>query len=147
MTMAVYVYQLSCYTWFMTEFPNPSKTLWAHKSKKCGAWIWPQQSEIHDRYTHHDPVGIETFIDTVICSFSVLLFLGNMTSTHLLLLYHFRASSAFHRCFFPSGCWSMLWKCHWLHASSCGRGWTTVTWWTELLCSHGNHRRLPCGKH
>ena len=38
--MAVYVYQLSCYTWFMTEFPNPNKTLWAHKQ---GFWYFAEK--------------------------------------------------------------------------------------------------------
>ena len=36
---------------------------------------YDQQSEIHDRYTHHDFAGIKTFIDTVVFHFQDCLFL------------------------------------------------------------------------
>lgn len=41
----------------------------------------------------------------------------------------------------------MLWKCDWLHASSCGCRRSVKVGRSQLIRANGDHRGLPCGQH
>lgn len=47
-----------------------------------------------------------------------------------------------HGNFVASGYGCLLWECDWLHACTCGRGWTTASGWQAIPGSLGNNRGL-----